>query len=67
VTTVAGWGFGQTISVDLTAVVQAWCGGQTPYYGLIIRGNNESFAHNTDKNSCLITSPELVLTKITMK
>ena len=63
VATVASWGFGSTIEVDVTAVVQAWCTGQAPNRGLIIRGGDESFGHDNTKARCTITPPELVITQ----
>jgi len=67
VATVAGWEFGLNIEVDVTALIQAWCTGQTPNYGLIIRGADESFSHDNTKARCVITPPQLVITKITYK
>ncbi len=67
VATIGSWGFGPTIEVDVTAVVQAWCTGQAPNYGLIIRGGDEGYAHNNVNARCLITQPQLVITKINYK
>ncbi len=67
VATVASWGFGSTIEVDVTAVVQAWCTGQAPNRGLIIRGGDESFGHDNAKARCTITPPELIITQTVYK
>jgi hypothetical protein len=67
VATIGAWEFGPTIQVDVTAVVQAWCTGQAPNYGLIIRGGDEGYAHNNVEARCLITQPQLVITKINYK
>lgn len=67
VATIGAWEFGPTIEVDVTAVVQAWCTGQAPNYGLIIRGGDEGHAHNNVEARCLITQPQLVITKINYK
>ncbi len=64
VATIGAWEFGQTIEVDVTAVVQAWCTGQAPNHGLIIRGGNESYNHDNVEARCLITQPQIVITKI---
>jgi hypothetical protein len=67
VATIGAWEFGPTIEVDVTAVVQAWCTGQSPNYGLIIRGGNENYDHNNVKARCLITQPQLVITQTVYK
>ncbi len=67
VATIGAWEFGHTNEVDVTAVVQAWCTGQSPNYGLIIRGGNENYDHNNVKARCLITPPEILVSKIVLK
>jgi hypothetical protein len=67
VTTVASWGFGSPVEVDITPLVQAWCTGQSPNHGLIIRGGDESFAHNNANAQCVISTPELVITRTEYK
>jgi hypothetical protein len=64
VTTVANWGFGSPIEVDITPLVQSWCTGQVPNHGLIIRGGDESYAHNNVSALCAISSPQIVITRI---
>lgn len=64
VTTVANWGFGSPIEVDITPLVQSWCTGQAPNHGLIIRGGDESYAHNSVNALCTISSPEIIITRI---
>lgn len=58
------WEFGHTVEIDITPTVQAWCTGQAPNHGLIIRGGDEGFAHNNDNALCAISSPEIVITRI---
>jgi hypothetical protein len=65
--TIDNWVFSQTIEVDVTATVQAWCTGQAPNHGLIIRGGDESFAHNDTNALCAISTPELVITRTEYK
>jgi hypothetical protein len=65
--TIDNWVFSQTIEVDITATVQAWCTGQAPNHGLIIRGGDESFAHNNTNAQCAISAPELVITRTEYK
>jgi hypothetical protein len=65
--TIDNWTFSQTIEVDVTATVQAWCTGQAPNHGLIIRGGDESFAHNDTNAQCAISTPELVITRTEYK
>ena len=64
VANIGDWGFGGDIAVDVTAQIQAWCTGQAPYYGFVIVGGDESFSHNNVKARCIITKPQLVITKI---
>jgi len=56
------WDFGSPVVVDVTDTVQAWCKGQMPDYGWIIRGANESFEHDNKNAKCLITPPKVVVT-----
>jgi hypothetical protein len=65
--TIDNWVFGHTIEVDVTATVQAWCTGQAPNLGLIIRGGDESFAHDNTNALCAILAPELVITRTEYK
>jgi hypothetical protein len=67
VATISSWGFGPDIAVDITAVVQAWCTGQTPNYGLIIRGADEGYSHNNVKARCILTPPQIVITRTVYK
>lgn len=67
IATIGTWDFGQSIDVDVTSVVQAWCTGQAPNRGFIIRGGNENFDHDNVKARCLITAPELIITRINYK
>jgi len=67
VTTVASWGFGPPVEVDITPLVQAWCTGQLPNHGLIICGGDESFAHNNANAQCVLSNPELVITRTEYK
>lgn len=67
VATVASWGFGPPVEVDITPLVQAWCTGQLPNHGLIIRGGDESFAHNNANAQCVLANPELVITRTEYK
>ena len=67
VATIGSWEFGHTNEIDVTAVVQAWCTGQAPNHGLIIRGGNENYDHNNVKARCLITQPQIVITQTVYK
>lgn len=61
------WVWGQNLVIDVTPTVKAWDKDLTSMHGFIIRGGNESFTHDNVKGICLISSPQLVITRLVKK
>ena len=68
VATIGAWEFGRTIEVDVTAVVQAWCTGQTPELRPDHQGRQrEATPTTTSRPAVVITQPQLVITQTVYK
>jgi hypothetical protein len=63
VASLPAWGFGQTVSVDVTAAVQAWCSGQKANNGFVIAGEEAAWGnHNNAHIVTFVGLPKLVVT-----
>ena len=61
------WVWGQNLVIDVTPTVKAWDKDLTSMHGFIVRGGNESFTHDNANGICLISSPQLVITRSVKK
>jgi hypothetical protein len=61
------WVWGQDLVVDVTPTVKAWDKEPLSMHGFIVRGGNESFTHDNANGICLISSPQLVITRSVKK
>lgn len=65
VASLPGWGFGQQVTVDVTAVVKAWCTGQKKNHGFVISGYESGWGDKTDADRVTyISQPKLSVTRI---